>query len=76
MLVWRKNFKEGNCPSLGLFAAPYFEFPELFLSSGLGVNASSTHKVSSLRRDEKIEKFATKTKFKKAKGACSRRAET
>jgi hypothetical protein len=30
---WRKNFEDGNCPSPGLFAAPYYEFPELSLIS-------------------------------------------
>jgi hypothetical protein len=33
MLFWWKNFEDGNCPSLGLFAAPYLEFPELSLIS-------------------------------------------
>jgi hypothetical protein len=33
MLLWRKNFEDGNCPSTGLFAAPYLEFPELSLIS-------------------------------------------
>jgi hypothetical protein len=28
-LFWRTNFEDGNCPSPGLFAATYFEFPEL-----------------------------------------------
>jgi hypothetical protein len=55
------------------------EFPELLLISNvkltekyvafeprLGLNASSTHRVSS-RRDAKIKKFDTKTKFKKQK---------
>jgi hypothetical protein len=31
MLFWRKNFEDGNCPSPGLFAALYLEFPELSL---------------------------------------------
>jgi hypothetical protein len=57
MLFWRKNFDDGNCPSSGLFAAPYLEFPELSLicyvnpiekyflplSPGLGPNPRSTH---------------------------------
>jgi hypothetical protein len=29
MLFWRTNFEDGHCPSSGLFAAPYLEFPEL-----------------------------------------------
>jgi hypothetical protein len=29
MLFWRTNFEDGHCPSPGLFAAPYLEFPEL-----------------------------------------------
>jgi hypothetical protein len=33
MLFWRKNFEDGNCPSLGLFAALYLEFPDLSLIS-------------------------------------------
>jgi hypothetical protein len=33
MVVWRKNFENGNTPSLGLFASPYLEFPELSLIS-------------------------------------------
>jgi hypothetical protein len=35
MLVWRKIFEDGNCTSLGLFAAPYLGFPELSLISYL-----------------------------------------
>jgi hypothetical protein len=30
-LFWRKNFEDGNSPSLGLFAAPDLEYPELSL---------------------------------------------
>jgi hypothetical protein len=33
MLFWRKNFEDGLCPSPGLFAALYLEFPELSLIS-------------------------------------------
>jgi hypothetical protein len=33
MLVWRKNVEDGNCPSPGLFPAPYLKFPELSLIS-------------------------------------------
>jgi hypothetical protein len=32
-MFWRKNFEDGNCPSLGLLAALYLEFPELSLIS-------------------------------------------
>jgi hypothetical protein len=51
MLFWRESFKDGNCPSPGIFATPYLEFPELSLifyakpienilplSPGLGIN--------------------------------------
>jgi hypothetical protein len=40
---------------------------DLAFVPGLGLNASSTHRLSSLRRDGKIENFDTKTKFKKQK---------
>jgi hypothetical protein len=33
MLFWWKNFEDRNCPSPGIFAAPYLEFPELLLIS-------------------------------------------
>jgi hypothetical protein len=33
MLFWRKNFEDGHCPSPGLSAAPYLEYPELSLIS-------------------------------------------
>jgi hypothetical protein len=33
MLVWRKSFEAGHCPSPGLFSAQYLEFPELSLIS-------------------------------------------
>jgi hypothetical protein len=33
MLVWRKNFEDGNTPRPGLFAALYLEFTELSLIS-------------------------------------------
>jgi hypothetical protein len=33
MLFLRKNFEDGHCASLGLFAAPYLEFPELSIIS-------------------------------------------
>jgi hypothetical protein len=33
MLFWWKNFEDGKCPSSGLFAALYSEFPELSLIS-------------------------------------------
>jgi hypothetical protein len=33
MLFWRKIFEDGKCLSPGLFAAPFFEFPELSLIS-------------------------------------------
>jgi hypothetical protein len=33
LLFRRKNFEDGNCPSPGLFAAPYIEFPQLSLIS-------------------------------------------
>jgi hypothetical protein len=32
-MFWRKNFADGNCPSPGLFAASFLEFPELSLMS-------------------------------------------
>jgi hypothetical protein len=32
MLFWRKNFEDGNCPSPGLFAAPYLEYQDQELS--------------------------------------------
>jgi hypothetical protein len=38
MLFWRKNFVDGNCPSLGIFAAPDIEYPELSLVSYLMVS--------------------------------------
>jgi hypothetical protein len=40
------------------------------LSHGLGLIASSTHRVSSLRRDAKIEKFHTKKSIFKGKRTC------
>jgi hypothetical protein len=33
MLFWRNNIEDGNCPSLGLFAAPELEYPGLSLIS-------------------------------------------
>jgi hypothetical protein len=35
MLFLRKNFEDGNCPSLGLFAAPYLDSPELLAISNI-----------------------------------------
>jgi hypothetical protein len=31
LLLWQKSFEDGNCPSLGIFAAPDLEYPELSL---------------------------------------------
>jgi hypothetical protein len=56
ILFWRKNFDDGNCPSLKLIAAPYLEFPELSLISYVKpkerylafeprTNTRSTHRV-------------------------------
>jgi hypothetical protein len=74
MLFWRKIFEDEHCPSPGLFAifaAPYLGFPELSLISYVKSIekilplSSDWERVSSLRWDAKMEKFDTKTKFKK-----------
>jgi hypothetical protein len=70
MLFWRKFLLDGHCPSPGLCATPYLEFPELSLisyvkpiekilslSPGLGQGKLTT-------LDAKIEKFDMKTKLK------------
>jgi hypothetical protein len=64
MLVWRKNFEDGNCHSLGLFAALYLEFPELNIKISC-LWATDWDRVSSLRWDAKIVKFDTKTNYEK-----------
>jgi hypothetical protein len=33
MLFWRKKVEDGQCPSPGLFAAPYLELSEISLIS-------------------------------------------
>jgi hypothetical protein len=33
MLFWQKHFEDGSCPSPGLFAASYLEFPEFSVIS-------------------------------------------
>jgi hypothetical protein len=71
MLFWRESFKDGNCPSPGIFATPYLEFPELSLifyakpienilplSPGLGINPQiySQGKLTTLRcENQKIQ---------------------
>jgi hypothetical protein len=70
MLLWRKIFEDGECPSLGLFAAPYLELQELSSISYVKPTEKSSlwapewNWVSSLRWDAKIKKFDTETKFR------------
>jgi hypothetical protein len=74
--VWQENFKKWKHSKSGLIAAPYLEFPELLLISNIkpiekyfafeprtGTKCQLYSMVTSLRRDAKIEKFDTKTKF-------------
>jgi hypothetical protein len=81
MLFWRKFFEGEHCPITGplqpctytftTIRSSYVKQIEKYLAfeprPDWELNASSNHRVSSIRRDAKIEKFDTKMKLMKQK---------
>jgi hypothetical protein len=81
MLIWWENVEDWHCPSPGLFAALYLEFPELLLISyvkpmenilPLSPKLGQGKLTSLLRWDVKMDKFDMKTKFKKQRNGSIR----